>query len=298
MRVRVIINPSSGRQIFQKNAERIIEQLLADGTFAQIDVIKTTGAQDAYKAARFFRPWDYDLIFTVGGDGTVNEVVNGLMDGQHQTPLAILPAGTVNDFAYAMHLPREVSEVCQMLRQRRTIKVDVGQAGRQYFLNVAAGGMLTDVAYKVPSEAKTVLGQLAYVLEGARDLPGQFYRSVTLSLHAPGYVVEDDILLFIVSNTSSVGGFRSLAPEASASDGLLDVVIIHKANFLELLPLMVQMANGVHVNNPLITYFQTPELTIDCLDSCAMPLDVDGERGGELPIKISVLPKALTLVVP
>lgn len=298
MRARVIINPSSGRQIFQKNAERIVELLLADGTFQQADIIKTAGGGDAYKAARYFQPWQYDLIFAVGGDGTVNEVVNGLMAGQHQTPLAILPAGTVNDFAYALHLPREVADVCQMIKRCNTVKIDVGKAGSQYFLNVAAGGMLTDVAYKVPSDAKTVLGQLAYVLEGARDLPSQIYRTVSISIHSPGYVVEDEVLLFIISNTNSVGGFRSLAPEASVTDGLLDVVVIHKANLLDLLPLMVQMANGVHVKNPLITYFQTAELTIDCLDHCPIALDVDGERGGFLPIQVSVLPQALTLVVP
>ncbi len=298
MRARIIINPSSGRQILQRHADRLIAALLADGTLSDADTVRTTGAGDAYRAARYYQDWQFDLILVVGGDGTVNEVISGLLDGKHNTPLAIVPAGTVNDFAYAMGLPRsDVKKIGRMIHQGKIRLVDVGRANSRYFLNVAAAGLLTDVAYKVPSDAKTVLGNLAYLLEGARDL-SQTMEPIRIRLVTPEQTFEEDCLLFIVANTTSVGGFRNFAPEASVSDGLLDVIIVLRQNFLELLPLLVQIANGDHVGHPKITYFQTPSLRVECLDGHPVSLDIDGERGDDLPVDISVLPKALRLIVP
>ena len=154
MKARVIINPSSGRQFFQRNVSRIVEKLSRDKILREVSTVYTQGAGDAFEAASCIKTGEYDFLLAVGGDGTVNEVVNGLMYGGSDTPLSILPAGTVNDFAYAMRLPREVTPYCAMIKSFHTIPIDVGKAGDNYFLNVAAGGMLTDVAYKVPSESK------------------------------------------------------------------------------------------------------------------------------------------------
>ncbi|MDD2533366.1 MAG: YegS/Rv2252/BmrU family lipid kinase [Eubacteriales bacterium] len=298
MRARVIINPSSGRQIIQHRAERLVNSLLADGTFTNVDTVKTRKGGDAYQAARFFQDWQFDLILVVGGDGTVNEVISGLLDGHHQTPLAILPAGTVNDFAFAMNLPRTEGKLAKMLRKHKTVAVDVGRANDRYFLNVAAAGLLTDVAYKVPSDAKTVLGKLAYVLEGARDLSLQSIEPIRVRVETPEQTFDEDILLILVSNTSSVGGFRSFAPQASVSDGLLDVIIVHRQNIFEILPLLLQVVNGDHVSHPKISYFQTDHLSLTCVDKCPIAMDLDGERGDHLPVEISVLPRAINLIVP
>ena len=298
MRARVIINPSSGRQTLQRLAERVVDRLLADGTFTHVDTVITRKGGDAYQAARFFQTWQFDLILAVGGDGTVNEVISGLLDGQHQTPLAILPAGTVNDFAYALNLPRTEGKFLRLIKKFKTQAIDVGRANDRYFLNVAAAGLLTDVAYKVPVDAKTVLGKLAYVLEGARDLTQQTIEPIRMKINTPFLTMDEEILLFMVSNTSSVGGFRNFAPQASVTDGLLDVVIVHRQNFLEILPLLVQIANGVHVSHPKITYFQTDHLTVDCPGHSPIAMDLDGERGDLLPVTISVLPRAIQLIIP
>lgn len=234
----------------------------------------------------------------VGGDGTVNEVINGLISAGHQTPLAILPAGTANDFAYAMKIPRDIAGYCDMIRRFRTTPVDVGRVGPSCFLNVAAGGMLTDVPYRISSETKTVLGQMAYILGGAIDLPGQLIRPFPVTLRSREKTIEDEILLFIAANTRSVGGFRNLAPKASAQDGKLDVLVIHKQNLLDLVPLMLQLVNGDHLNNARVSYFQTDRLEIICHDQCpTVPLDLDGEPGPLLPAVIDMLPGAIRLVV-
>jgi len=298
LKARIIINPSAGRQLLQKQVDRIIDRLIEEKTIRHADVIRTQGAGDAYQAARYLKSWEADFVMAVGGDGTVNEVVNGLMDGHHQTPLAILPAGTVNDFAHALRLPRDTQSFCAMIRRFQTIPVDVGQAGERFFLNVAAGGMLTDVAYKVPSEAKTVLGKMAYLISGAMDLQVQKFRPIHLRLESDERTFEEEVLLFIISNSSSVGGFRVLAPQASVNDGRLDVLVIHKQNLFELMPVLIQMVNGDHISNNRISYFQTSRITISCLDQCPIPLDLDGEQGQNLPVTFDVRPSALRLIVP
>ena len=298
MRIRAIINPSAGRQLVQKNADKVIRMLLNEGTIHQVELIETRGSGDAYRAAFDFKPYQVDMVMAVGGDGTVHEVVNGLIDGHHQTPLAIFPAGTVNDFATAMKIPRDPDEYADMIRRFSVRSVDVGKAGDRYFFNVLAGGMLTDVAYKTPPETKTVLGQLAYIISGALDLPAQLFRSIPITIESEGIWIEDDIRLFLVSNTTSVGGFRCLAPQASFEDGLLDVLVVHKQGLFELLPLVVQLMNGDHVTNSKISYFQTRSVRISSRDPAPVALDLDGEQYGALPVTVTAVPDAIRLVVP
>ncbi len=298
MRAKIIINPSAGRQIFQRNVARIMEKLSREKVLREVSVVYTHGAGDAFDAAALIRPGAFDFVLAVGGDGTVNEVLNGLITGKAETPLSILPAGTVNDFAYSMRLPRDVAPFCAMVRHFHTVPIDVGKAGSRYFLNVAAGGMLTDVAYKVPTESKTVLGRMAYYIEGAVNLPSQIYRSIPFHVKADGVDVCRDSLLFTVSNTPSVGGFRKLAPQASAADGLLDVMIVHKPAFGDFMPLVVQLMLGEHDRNPIVTYFQANRVEIQAVMEEPIQLDLDGERGGVLPVSIECVPAALRLLVP
>lgn len=298
MNAKIIINPSAGRQFFQRNVARIIEKLSRERVLREVSTVYTHGAGDAFEAASRLRPGEVDFVLAVGGDGTVNEVINGLIRSGSQIPLSILPAGTVNDFAYAMRLPRDVTPFCAMIKEFRVVPIDVGKAGDQYFLNVAAGGMLTDVAYKVPSESKTVLGRMAYYIEGAVNLPSQIYRSIPFHVKAEGVDVCRDSLLFTVSNTTSVGGFRKLAPKASTGDGLLDVMVVHKPAFGDFMPLVVQLMLGEHDRNPIVTYFQTTRVEIQADIEDPVQLDLDGERGGALPVTIECVPSAIKLIVP
>lgn len=298
MNVKVIVNPTAGRQVIQRNVDRILADLLTDQTISRADIVVTAGPGDATTAARQIQPWETGLIMAVGGDGTVNEVVNGMIASGHNIPLAILPAGTANDFAYTMKIPRDVESYCAMIRQFKTVAVDAGRVGDTCFLNVVAGGMLADIPFKVPSESKTVLGQLAYVLSGAIDLPAQLIRPIPVSLRSRDMTIDGDILMFIITNTRSVGGFRSLAPRARVDDGLLDVLVIHRQSLLDLVPLLLQLVNGDHLDNRKVSYFQTDRLELICRDSCPVPLDVDGEPGPVLPAVVEAIPQALRLLVP
>ena len=169
LRIKFIFNPSSGRQANALVVGDILHYLSEVNAVERADIAYTSAKNDAKRFAMELKPGEYDIVVAVGGDGTINEVVSGLMEGGSRTPLAILSGGTINDFATALNLPTNPSAFARMLIDGNKMDVDVGQAGDSYFLNVLAGGLLTDVAYKVPSSAKTSLGSLAYVIEGAKE---------------------------------------------------------------------------------------------------------------------------------
>ena len=297
MRIKLIINPTAGRQSIRQTASDILGHLLDSKSILRVDQYYTQKAGDAIYFAQNTDSRDYDLLIAAGGDGTVNETVNGMLRGGIDLPLAILPAGTVNDFANYLDIPTEPFSYANMIRDFHTRKTDVGKAGDRYFLNVAAGGLLSDLGYKVPSDAKTAMGRFAYFLEGARDIPGNLYQSIPLTLSAEEKEYSGDAFLFLITNSTSVGGFRKIAPYADSSDGLLDVLIISKLAFGNFFPLMGRLFVGDLINDEKITYFQTKKLTLTT-SSPDIRLDLDGEEDGLLPIEISCVHEAIRLVVP
>ena len=282
-----IINPSSGKQNIDSMLREIMATLILDQICSHVDVFYTKGKDDAKNRAAELKPGDYDFIVSVGGDGTLNEVTNGLILSESNIPMAIISAGTVNDFATYMKLPQTADGFCQMIKDFQTKKVDVGRVNNEYFINVLAAGMLTDIAYKVPKDKKAVLGKMAYYLEGVKEFPKQLSQN-------------EDIMLFLVANSKSVGGFADAAPLASVSDGYLDVMIIKKMALLTEAPdLIFKLFQGEHPKHPSIEYFQTKELSVLPTEQTAgIAIDYDGEILEEgLPVDISIVPEALNLII-
>lgn len=300
MRAKIIINPSSGKQVVQKNISEIISNLVLDNTINSTNVFYTQKKYDAYNEAKSIKKNQYDLAIVAGGDGTLNEVVSGIIDGKNELPIAILPAGTVNDFSTFLKISKDVEPFCQMVRDYNIMSVDAGKIGNRYFINVAAAGLLTDIAYKVSSDAKTVMGKLAYYTQGVIDLPQQLlFKSIDITVDSYEKNFEQkDCLMFIVTNTPSVGGFKKLAPKAKINDNKLDVFIIHKPELGKAITLFVQILKGEHIENSDITYFQTKKITIDCKNVEDFYLDIDGEQGDKLPVTIEAIPHAVKFLVP
>lgn len=137
----------------------------------------TTGEGDATEAAADAVNRGYDLIIAAGGDGTLNEVVNGMAEKPNLPPLGVLPLGTTNDFARAMGIPKYWEESCDLIIQQQSRLIDLGKANDRYFINIAGGGTLTELTYEVPSKLKTMMGQLAYYLKGIGKWPACLRRS-------------------------------------------------------------------------------------------------------------------------
>ncbi|MCI6857849.1 MAG: diacylglycerol kinase family lipid kinase [Eubacterium sp.] len=294
-----IINPSSGRQNFIDKIKDIAGRLVLDQICNTIDVFYTQKQDDAKNRAESLKEGEYDFVVAVGGDGTLNEVINGVVLSGSNTPVAVISAGTVNDFANYLKLPQTPQEFCDMIKEFKCKRVDVGQVNEKYFINVVAAGMLSDTGFKVSKDKKAVMGKLAYYLEGAADLPKQFGKTWKMRFVTDEKTVEEEILLFMVANSQSVGGFKEIAPMASVSDGLFDVVIIKKMDIFQVLPLMISILQGDHVNHPSVEYIQTNRLLIENLSDEEVAVDYDGEQLMKgFPVEIKLIPQAVQIIVP
>ncbi len=300
MRLLTIINPAAGREVFQKEIRSLLANLKQSGPYSAIDLIETKGSGHAAIIAAE-KSKDYDICLAVGGDGTVHEVVNGLMKTEHKIPLAIVAAGTVNDFAFAMDLPRDKEGIRRMLLNPETRMIDLGHCGGDYFFNVCAGGMLADVAYRTTRTSKTMFGRLAYILNAAIDLPVRLFKPLHLSIETDGELFSGPAYLFMIANTRSVGGFRSIAPDSSPEDGLLDLIAIRAEGPFaagSMASLLLRTMNKSHVEHRNFYYRQAKKIAIKEVDNKDTLLDMDGEQKGALPAEIEVIPAVLPIIVP
>lgn len=294
-----IINPSSGRQNFLDKIKEITGDLIMNQICNTLDVFYTEKQDDALNKAAGLQPGEYDFVVAVGGDGTLNEVINGIIIGKSEIPVAVISAGTVNDFANYLKLPQTSKEFCEMIQGYQLKRVDAGRVNEKYFINVVAAGLLSDIGFKVAKDKKAVIGKLAYYLEGAIDLPKQFNRTMKLHFESEEKTLEEEILLFMVTNSQSVGGFREIAPLASTSDGVFDVVIIKKMDIFQVLPLLISILQGDHVNHPSVEYFQTSRLKIENMDEETINVDYDGEQlMSGFPLDVELIPGAIQIIVP
>lgn len=291
-RARIIYNPTSGRELFKKNLAEVLKKLEEAGY--ETSCHATTGSGDATKAAVTAVERRYDLVVAAGGDGTIHEVVNGLAEKKYRPKLGIIPMGTTNDFARALHIPRDIEAATDIIIKGDTIPIDIGRYNEKYFINIAGGGRITELTYEVPSKLKTMLGQLAYYLKGVEMLPS--IRATEVSIEYDGKLFEGEVMLFLVGLTNSIGGFEKLAPDASINDGLFSLLILKKTNLADLIRVATLAIRGEHVNDPSVIYTQANHIKVHSTDK--VQLNLDGELGGLLPAEFENLYRHLEVYVP
>ncbi|MDZ5473623.1 diacylglycerol kinase [Bacillus sp. 31A1R] len=291
-RARIIYNPTSGREIFKKHLPEVLQKLELAGF--ETSCHATTGAGDAINAARIAVERRYDLVVAAGGDGTINEVVNGLAEQEYRPKLGVIPVGTTNDFARALHIPRDIEAAADIIVKGDTIPVDIGRINDKYFINIAGGGRLTELTYEVPSKLKTMLGQLAYYLKGMEMLPS--IRATEVSIEYDGKLFEGEVMLFLVGLTNSVGGFEKLAPDSSINDGLFSLLILKKTNLAEFIRIATLAVRGEHINDPHLIYTKANRIKVQSKEK--VQLNLDGEFGGLLPAEFVNLYHHLEVFVP
>ena len=292
-KVKVIYNPSSGRQNVKRKIDSICNILMDNGYI--IGRFATKGKNDAMEETIKSSKEDWDILIACGGDGTVNEVATGIIKGERQIPVAIFATGTVNDFATSMKLPTSPKAFCEMIMKENIIDVDLGKVNDGYFVNVLAGGLISDVAHQVPVEMKTLFGRTAYYMAGLREMPKQMLNPFHIKVESEEYTCDEEVILFLVTNTSSIGGFKGLAPDAEVEDGLLDCIIIRKVEILDVVPVFISLLKGDITTNPNVKHFKTKNLKIESKET--MQFDMDGEYGGELPITLEVIPGSFSIFI-
>lgn len=288
----IIYNPTAGREMVKRHLSVIIESLGKHGF--QAAAYATTGPGSATAGAREAAEQNVDLVVAAGGDGTVYEVINGLAELEYRPTLGLLPFGTTNDLARGLGIGSSVERACQALIGGREILVDIGKFNSRYFVNIAAGGALTELTYEVPYQLKTMIGQLAYYLKGFEKLP--HIRPSWVRIEYDKVCFEGEIMMFLLANTNSVGGFERLAPRASIDDGMFDLLIIKKIDLVKFIYLAGEAIRGHHINDEHVIYAQASQVKIHVRQS--IPVNLDGEFGGVLPGEFINLRHHLKMLVP
>lgn len=288
MRARVIYNPTSGREVLKKSLVDILEILEAEG-YETSAFATTAEPNSAKKEAERAALDGFELIVAAGGDGTINEVVNGIAHLENRPKMAIIPAGTTNDYARALHVPRnDVVAAAKVIQKRQTIKMDIGKANETYFINIAGGGNLTELTYDVPSQLKSIFGYLAYLVKGAEMLPR--VKPIPMRIEYDEGVYEGKASMFLLGLTNSVGGFEQIAPDAHLDDGLFSLMIIKTSNVVEILHLVALMLNGgKHIDHPKLLYVKSSKVKAEPMDGSRMMINLDGEYGGDAPMTFTNL---------
>lgn len=295
-RYKVIYNPSSGKEEAANRAFQM-SKLVMNKNDVEFTFYATKGKNDAMNKAIESCNEGYDMIISCGGDGTVHEIVNGLMKCKNRPNLAILPAGTINDFAEQLHIPKTAEKFAKMFNSLKFKEVDVGKINDDYFINVVSGGIFTNIPHTVSIDEKTLFGRYAYYFHAFLEIPEQLMKTYKIKFTIDDNVYDLDTHLFLINNTPGAGGFKCLSPNAKFDDGLLDVVIFEKASYTDLMQIFTGVFNGQHVKHPKVKYFQANDIVIESLDK-KLVVDVDGELGGNMPIHISSENKALKILVP
>lgn len=294
-RARIIYNPTAGRELVKRELVDIL-QVYEEAGYETSAFATTPEENSAKNEATRAAKDGFDLIIAAGGDGTINEVVNGIAGLEKRPKMAIIPAGTTNDYARALKIPREDPlEAAEVILKHKTVKMDIGRAGETYFANIAAGGLLTELTYSVPSKFKTLYGYFAYLVKGAELIPR--IRPVDMSIEYDDGKFEGKASMFFLALTNSVGGFEQIVPDAQLDDGKFTLLIIKAAGIPDLLQIGAEILNGgKHVNDPRVIYKKTSKVVAKPMSNDQLMINLDGEYGGDAPMEFENLHQHIEVV--
>jgi len=292
-RLLFIYNPCAGKEKIRGKLSEIIE-ILSDGGY-EITVYPTKGPGDAVNVARE-KSVEYDLVVCCGGDGTLDEVVTGIMEQDKKVPISYIPAGSTNDFGNSLGLPKTLTAAAQTAITGKRFCCDIGAFNQGTFVYIAAFGIFTDVSYETPQNSKNILGHAAYVLEGLKKLSS--LRTYEMKVEFNGIQEEGEFLFGMISNSTSVGGFKKITGKyVEMNDGLFEVTLIRKPKSAIELNQIIAALVMESMDAPCIIYAKTDRIRIRSEEPVAWTLD--GEFGGEHCLaEISNRPQAIEIMVP
>ncbi|UCE89892.1 MAG: lipid kinase YegS [Pseudomonadota bacterium] len=290
MTSRLILNgKSAGLPAVREAVQRVREE----GT--ELEVRVTWEGGDAARLAREACHESVERVIAGGGDGSVHEVLNGMLkaDAPECPAFGILPLGTANDFATSCGIPKDLAEALRLAVNGTPVPVDVGRANEHYFMNVASGGFGAAVTTATPLNVKRLLGGAAYTLMG-------MIMAVNFQPHEGRLVLPDAehemrALVGAVGNGRQAGGGQVLAPSAFIDDGLLDVLVVREFP-MDKLGAVVDELENLAGDGEFVSYYQVPWL--ESHSSGKMPINLDGEPIAVESVRFEVVPKAIQLVVP
>ncbi|WP_377889887.1 diacylglycerol/lipid kinase family protein [Alkalihalobacillus sp. R86527] len=287
----LIVNPSSGKEKAIEFEEDVVAILKENHD--EVTVRFTEKAGDAERFATEACEGTYETLISLGGDGTINESINGLAEREDRPDFGFIPLGTVNDFARALGIPMQPEKALDVLRERHTKPVDIGKINDQYFMNVLAVGAIAEAVYDVSPEEKSRFGPLAYFIEGGKALKDKTPFELTVTYDDKEW--SGECFLMLVALTNSVGGIESFASHAEVNDGYFHVFLLKKLSLPHVIKLIPDLFNGKLQSNDQIEYFPATNLKVK--SSKDLVVNIDGDEGFPLPFEAKTLHNELTMFV-
>ena len=288
-----IYNPNAGKELLKPKLSDILDIIVKAGY--EVVVYPTQSYKDAYRKVVSFTE-KYDRVICSGGDGTLDEVVTGMMERTEKVPIGYIPTGTTNDFANSLHIPKDLLQAADTAVSGAEFGCDIGKFNDDVFVYIAAFGLFTDVSYQTKQEMKNILGHLAYLLEGMTrlfDIP-----SYKIKVSHDGEEFEDEFIFGMVTNSRSVGGFRNMiGKNVIFDDGEFEVTLIKTPKNPIALQEIIAALLISQIDTKYMYSFRTKEIHFESVEE--IPWTLDGEFGGEHDeVNIYNCQRALTIVVP
>ncbi|MCI9137720.1 MAG: YegS/Rv2252/BmrU family lipid kinase [Lachnospiraceae bacterium] len=273
-RLLFVFNPYSGKGQIKNKLLGIVDQFVKSGY--EVTIYPTQAPQDAMELVKE-RAGEYELVVCSGGDGTLDETVTGMMKREHKIPIGYIPAGSTNDFASSLNIPKDMEQAARIAVEGRPFACDMGSFNGDFFVYIAAFGLFTDVSYATSQDLKNRIGHAAYILEGLKRLPS--IQSYHLQVSYEDEVIEDEFIYGMITNSTSAGGFKNITGKnVELDDGLFEVTLIRMPkNPIELNEIIRSLTNLIDDTDSIYT-FKAERLFIKSLEE--IPWTLDGEYGG------------------
>lgn len=274
-RLLFVFNPHSGKGQIKNHLLAIIDTFVKAGY--NVEVYPTQKRDDAREKV-IELSGSYDLVVCSGGDGTVNEVVSGMIACEQKVPIGYIPAGSTNDFGRGIKIPKKMKKAADIAVNGQLFPIDMGRFNDRTFVYVAAFGAFTQVSYATSQSLKNMLGHQAYIIEGAKQLTN--IKAIPMKFWINGELVEDEFIFGMITNAKSVGGFKGIAGKhVRLDDGLFEVTLIKKIrNPLDLNSVLSCLVGKNKKSERVVTY-RTDFVKAESEEE--VPWVLDGEYGGE-----------------
>lgn len=289
----LIVNPVSGRGTLRPKLWQILN-IFSEASIATT-VMFTQKRGDATEFAKSC-PKDFDAVVCAGGDGTLNEVISGLMQNPHRHILGYIPVGTTNDLAKSLGLAKSPIQAARDIINGSPKSIDIGLFGDRYFNYIASFGAFTEASYNATQEAKNVLGHFAYILEGIMSVAN--IRPYNAKFTFNDTVVEGEFIFAAISNTTSVGGVLKLKDALVAlNDGEFELLLVRRPNDIVQLNKIVGDIVSQKFEGDMVNLYHASEITVECDEDIDWTLDGECEHAGKRA-HIKNVPSAIHLIMP